>query len=312
MGQVLVSCVNDRGASVEEEDLVYETGVPTLNDHLNEHCLDDANDSVRTHPTSSSASSAPMQRQHTLQVGMLDYEKTADEASGPGSPIEPRTESACDTASCSSDETEKANYISETNIEGHVIDGPLEEDGSRKHNHEGKRAVDEGDKGLSGQERQGTGRHDGNDIPHPILQHAGNTSSPLQSSTFSHGDGWLVDDDDECDYTSTSHSCVSTHSHNSFVETTIRASRTVSNVTDRVSKGFAESVLKRSVSNPRVLLGWEIFVDGLGVGYISGLRTSHFFSTRFRLQLFNGSSKWVKLRRGQRSGQTFSLLRMYR
>jgi hypothetical protein len=52
-----------------------------------------------------------------------------------------------------------------------------------------------------------------------------------------------------------------------------------------VSKQYAAKVVQRSIRNPHLLLGWEIFVEKLGVGYVTGLRTSHFFSTRFRVQV---------------------------
>ena len=74
-------------------------------------------------------------------------------------------------------------------------------------------------------------------------------------------------------------------SHNSFVETRITATRSMSTMGELVSKQYAAKVVQRSIRNPHLLLGWEIFVDKLGIGYVTGLRTSHFFSTRFRVQV---------------------------
>ena len=86
------------------------------------------------------------------------------------------------------------------------------------------------------------------------------------------------DDHYHCHY----HSSIS---HNSFVETRITATRSTSNLGELVSKQHAAKVVQRSIRNPHLLLGWEIHVDRLGVGYVTGLRTSHFFSTRFRVQV---------------------------
>jgi len=55
-----------------------------------------------------------------------------------------------------------------------------------------------------------------------------------------------------------------------------------------VSQTYSRSILQLSITKPQVLVGWEVYVEKLGVGYITRCHKIKFFSTKFEIEFQNG------------------------
>jgi hypothetical protein len=80
--------------------------------------------------------------------------------------------------------------------------------------------------------------------------------------------------------------------------------------THESSEISAENALKRSVAEPRVLVGWKIAVDGReGISLILSVRKKRFGATKFVVQHHDGRIEKLRLRRGDTKGDVgFTLL----
>lgn len=74
-----------------------------------------------------------------------------------------------------------------------------------------------------------------------------------------------------------------------------------------------DMIMKRSVDNPAILIGWRILVPGYGTGVILSLKKKKFKSTKFVIQFENSSTLPLKLQRSKDKGKVpFQLLKKQR
>ena len=54
-----------------------------------------------------------------------------------------------------------------------------------------------------------------------------------------------------------------------------------------VSESFARSILQLSIKNPTILVGWEVYVEKLGIGQIIAYHKMKFFSTKYEIEVLD-------------------------
>jgi len=74
-----------------------------------------------------------------------------------------------------------------------------------------------------------------------------------------------------------------------------------------------DMIMKRSLTNPAVLIGWRVLVPGYGTGVVLSLKKKKFKSTKFVVQFENNQTLPLKLQRSKDKGNVpFQLLRKQR
>ena len=69
-------------------------------------------------------------------------------------------------------------------------------------------------------------------------------------------------------------------------------------------------VIQKSVTDPSILVGWRIHVDGYGPGIILSIKPKKFSTTRYVVQFDNGQIHALALKRSRRKGKVpFQLIK---
>eukprot|EP01038_Epipyxis_sp_PR26KG_P014114 gene14114-18938_t len=72
-------------------------------------------------------------------------------------------------------------------------------------------------------------------------------------------------------------------------------------------------IIRKSVLDPRVLIGWRVLVKGYGIGLILSIQRFNFSSTKFVIQFENGTTLALPLKRSQTKGKIpFSVVSKFR
>ena len=72
---------------------------------------------------------------------------------------------------------------------------------------------------------------------------------------------------------------------------------------------YENEIMKSSVHDPKVLIGWRIFVKGRGNGVVLSTKKAKFSSTKFQVQFDNGTIEYLSLKRSHHKGKVpFSLI----
>lgn len=69
-------------------------------------------------------------------------------------------------------------------------------------------------------------------------------------------------------------------------------------------------VIQKSVTDPSVLIGWRVFIEGYGPGTILTVKRKKFSTTKFVIQFDNGQIHALPLKRSKRKGKVpFQLIK---
>lgn len=102
-------------------------------------------------------------------------------------------------------------------------------------------------------------------------------------------------------------SLVSSASHDG---STIRSDSVYSTIRPDLDLLSKEAVLAESIRNPRVLVGWQITVSGLGLGTILATEKTAMRSTVYKVELLRKEVKLIPLKRSPKKGSVpFELIR---
>lgn len=72
---------------------------------------------------------------------------------------------------------------------------------------------------------------------------------------------------------------------------------------------YENEIMKSSVHDPKVLIGWRIFVKGRGNGLVLSIKKVKFSSTKFAVQFENGTIEYLALKRSATKGRVpFTLI----
>lgn len=72
---------------------------------------------------------------------------------------------------------------------------------------------------------------------------------------------------------------------------------------------YENEIMKSSVHDPKVLIGWRIFVKGRGNGIVLSTKKVKFSSTKFQVQFENGTIEYLSLKRSAIKGKVpFTLI----
>jgi hypothetical protein len=87
--------------------------------------------------------------------------------------------------------------------------------------------------------------------------------------------------------------------------------RAHSEITSNVSNCYSKVIMSHSLKNPSILVGWEVYVENLGVGHVIAVQKMRFFTRRYVIQFQSGRKKSVVLKQSDKikSGSNFTLLR---
>lgn len=66
---------------------------------------------------------------------------------------------------------------------------------------------------------------------------------------------------------------------------------------------YENEIMKNSVHDPKVLIGWRVNVKGKGPGTVLSIKKVKFSSTKFAVQFENGTIEYLSLKRSQAKGR---------
>lgn len=61
-------------------------------------------------------------------------------------------------------------------------------------------------------------------------------------------------------------------------------------------------IVKKSSTDPAILIGHTVFVKGYGIGIVHSIQKRKFQSTLFQIEFRDGSKEYLSLKRGARKG----------